>query len=118
VMRTFGMSSVEAEAQMLDMRRDPARPAQKTRISEIDVPSGSPAIGKRVRDLSLPENCLLVTIGRGDDLLVPRGDTTLAADDSLLVLADQDGLTQIGQLLGGAEPQPRENGENPSAEPR
>ncbi len=48
--------------------------------------SGASAEGQRVADLLLPPDCLLVAVIRGTEIMVPRGETALQADDEILAL--------------------------------
>ena len=55
-------------------------------IVEIHLPIDSPALKKTVQQLSLPEDSILISIIRGDQIIVPRGDTTFRASDTVLAL--------------------------------
>ncbi len=56
-------------------------------VTELTIPPGSAVIGRQIVELHLPDDVLVVLIGRGDDTLVPRGSVQLQADDRLLLLA-------------------------------
>lgn len=45
--------------------------------------------GKCVKDLALPENCLLVSVKRGNEEIIPRGNTLLHSGDILIVLVSE-----------------------------
>jgi H+/Cl- antiporter ClcA len=55
-------------------------------IIEIPVFIDSDIDGKMVKDLNLPQNCLLIGIKRGKKELIPRGNSKIYAGDYLLVL--------------------------------
>lgn len=59
---------------------------------------GAPAEGQRVADLTLPEDCLVVATFRGDQVLMPRGDTVLQAHDEILALV-RTGAQMVLQAL-------------------
>lgn len=40
-------------------------------------------------DLALPENCLLVSVKRGNEEIIPRGNTLLHSGDILIVLVSE-----------------------------
>ena len=61
--------------------------------------SGAPAEGKRVAALAFPKDCLLVGVIRGDDILVPRGDTTLQAHDEILAVVRSGSQKAFHDLL-------------------
>ncbi|MDY0268351.1 potassium/proton antiporter [Trichloromonas sp.] len=95
-----GVSVIEAEAILMDARRDQSGPGiPRTRITEIHVPATSPAIGKKLSELGLPRGTLLITISRNDEFVVPNGQTEILADDALLVLADTEAARRIEQLV-------------------
>ncbi len=85
---------------------EPARvvPSLREHISEhlleIQLPAGAAAAGKRIIDLHLPRDVLLVLIERDGEHIVPTGSTELLAGDLILLAAqhDQD-PEQIKQLL-------------------
>ncbi|MCG7854925.1 MAG: TrkA family potassium uptake protein, partial [Methanoregulaceae archaeon] len=55
-------------------------------IVENRVSPGAFAAGKHVRDLDLPHDCVLTAIIRAGELIVPRGDTIVEPDDTVLAL--------------------------------
>ncbi|MCL7451488.1 MAG: chloride channel protein [Anaerolineae bacterium] len=59
-----------------------------TEFIEIQVEPGSPQAGRLVRDLSLPEECLLTTARRGNKVILLHGDTRIQEGDRLIALAD------------------------------
>ena len=62
-------------------------------ISETPVHRGSELSGKKLWELNLPREIIIGCIMRGDENLVPRGDTTIRENDILLVLSsDQNKL--------------------------
>jgi cell volume regulation protein A len=69
-------------------------------LKELTVPADSPAVGKPLVALGLPAEFLVVLIARGDEYLVPGGSSTLAAGDVLLVLAEEQAISQAEAKLG------------------
>lgn len=67
------------------------------RLVELSA-DGAP--GKRIAELDLPEGALVVAVLRGDDVLVPRGQTKLQEGDVLLVLVESGSvLDRVRKLL-------------------
>lgn len=62
-------------------------------IIELTVDTGSSADGRLVREINWPRHTLLVDIKRGDEELIPEGDTRLHSGDTLYILgyADETG---------------------------
>lgn len=69
-------------------------------LLEIELPAGSAAVGKRIIDLRLPPQALLVLIARDGQHFVPTGSTELRAGDHVLITAEQNELAeQVRQKL-------------------
>lgn len=62
---------------------------------------GSPAVGRTVAELRLPREAVLVSIRRGHELLIPRGDTTLRAGDVVTALCEHAALAAARAALRG-----------------
>lgn len=71
--------------------------------TEFEILPGSKADGKRVMDLGLPPNVLVLLIRRGREFLVPGGQTSLQARDTLLVLAEREALDSARSLFAERE---------------
>ena len=56
-------------------------------ISEYTIPETWKHSGRRVMDLEIPENCVLIYIIRAGSLMIPRGSTILMAGDNVVALA-------------------------------
>lgn len=68
---------------------------------------GAKAEGQRIADLSLPSDCLVMAVVRGEEILVPRGDTILQAEDEVLALVRGDAGRALHALLTSpAAPRP------------
>ena len=51
----------------------------KLAIVRVDLPKDSPVINKEVKDIQLPADSVLVSIVRGEEVIVPKGNTVLDA---------------------------------------
>jgi len=49
--------------------------------------------------LGLPDNSLIVLISRGNEIIVPNGNTIIQYGDLLLVLADKNALNKIRESI-------------------
>ena len=69
-------------------------------LIELLVPDDSSAIGKKVVQLSFPEESLILLIKRGKCFITPRGNTTIVAGDKLMViLENQDAIAAVKKCL-------------------
>jgi trk system potassium uptake protein TrkA len=68
-------------------------------LIEVVIPEGAEASGMEIRDLKLPERSLIVAIIRQNDMVLPRGDTSLEVGDEVLVVTDSEGAEQLAELF-------------------
>jgi trk system potassium uptake protein TrkA len=73
----------------------------KLAIVRVDLPEDSPVINKRLQDISLPPSSVLVSIIRGDDVIIPKGDTILLASDDIIALTLVENEQQLLNTLIG-----------------
>lgn len=60
-------------------------------LVEVTIAQNSPASGKRVRDLELPQTVKIALIVRGDKKITPEGDTVIQGEDTIFALTIEDG---------------------------
>ncbi|MCU7699628.1 TrkA C-terminal domain-containing protein [Enterococcus gallinarum] len=48
-----------------------------------------------VRDFPWPENMLLISIRRGENEILTRGDTIMKVGDALLILTDSNSVSEV-----------------------
>jgi len=70
-------------------------------LVEVTLAEDSPADGVSVADLGVPRDATIVAVVRADHLIVPRGDTRLAAGDEVLVLITANAEDEVQRLLVG-----------------
>lgn len=70
-------------------------------LSELRLEEGSPAVGRRIVDLGLPSDALVVLIKRDGEFIIPRGSVALEAGDHVLIAADAEALEKTRQILQG-----------------
>ena len=71
-------------------------------LVEEKVHPQSLAVGKTVRELGLPTECVLVAIIRNGQLLIPHGDTELLPADEVLAIIHAADLQDLAKILGPA----------------
>ncbi|GAB3375268.1 potassium channel family protein [Amycolatopsis echigonensis] len=69
-------------------------------LVELTLPEETPLAGKPVSELELPRDAALVTILRGDRVIVPQPEDPLEAGDELLFVATSDVEPEIRTALG------------------
>ena len=73
--------------------------SDKNVVTEMPVELGSRICGKTVKELALPDGCLLVSIDRDGTEIIPGGDTAIEPLDVLVVLCQANRLHRVQNLL-------------------
>ncbi|HLO32140.1 MAG TPA: NAD-binding protein [Anaerolineales bacterium] len=68
-------------------------------VIEEKVPAGAKAIGIPLKDMDLAEHCVIAAIIRKGVMTLPRGDSTLEADDEIIAVASPVGAQKLADLL-------------------
>ncbi len=68
-------------------------------LVEEKIPSGAKAVGVAIKDLALPEHCVIAAIIRYGEIIVPRGITVLEVGDEVLAVTDRQGAEQLATLF-------------------
>ncbi len=72
---------------------------------ELEIPPGSPAIGRPIRDLGIPDDCILPLIIRhGEQVIIPYGDTVLQAGDQAIAVTSEASENTVRSILCGQTP--------------
>jgi trk system potassium uptake protein TrkA len=69
-------------------------------LVEERVHPESVAVGKAVRDLHLPAECVLCAVLREDQLVIPRGDLVMQAFDEVLAVVHASQVATLAGILG------------------
>jgi trk system potassium uptake protein TrkA len=69
-------------------------------IVQVTVDGSSEAVNKAVKDLTVPVRAVLISVFRGNEVIIPRGETIIKAGDKILALADKDAQAAINALFG------------------
>jgi len=73
----------------------------KLAIVRVDLPKDSPVINKEVKDIQLPADSVLVSILRGEEVIIPKGDTVLQNGDDVIAITVIGTEPQLLNLLVG-----------------
>ena len=62
-------------------------PEDDARFFDLEIPQGSVASGRPIREVAVPAGCTVVSVRRAGEVIIPTGDTVLEAGDILTVFA-------------------------------
>ncbi|MFP4331054.1 MAG: Trk system potassium transporter TrkA [Spirochaetaceae bacterium] len=71
-------------------------------VLELTVESNSRAVGKRVEDLNLPKDSLIVSISRESETLIPDGKNMIYDDDHIILLTEKSKAEKVESLFTAA----------------
>jgi CIC family chloride channel protein len=72
----------------------------------VELPPGAQTIGKRIDEIELPEDSLVVSVRQGRKLRVAHGYTVLGQNDRLTVFASQACAPEVLRILTNTESEP------------
>lgn len=74
-------------------------------VAEVILSEGSPAVGRALKDVKLPEGSLVVGVLRGGEALVPRGNTVLERRDHVLLITEHRRVSEaVGSIATDTAP--------------
>ncbi len=69
------------------------------RFFDIEIPSGSVADGRLIKEIPIPGGCTIVSVRRGPEIIVPNGNTELHSGDVVTVFAAHGPHSQLAERL-------------------
>jgi len=73
-------------------------------LIDMEVPDGAEVIGRKIKDIDIPEQCVVAAIIRGDEFVVPRGQTEVCGGDHVVFVGPSDAVkTAHGIFSRGVE---------------
>lgn len=73
----------------------------KLAIVRVDLTEDSPVVNKPIKELQLPSDTVLVSIIRGNKIIIPKGDTILEPRDDIIALTTVENEKQLLESLVG-----------------
>lgn len=56
-------------------------------VTDVVVNAESQIVGKKMKEISFPKDCVIASIRRGSKVIIPRGETVVRAGDMLVIVA-------------------------------
>lgn len=69
---------------------------------ELEITPDSPALGRPLRELGIPDDCILpLVIHEGKEAIIPYGDTVLEAGDQVIAVTSETSEETMRRILLG-----------------
>ncbi|WP_298127217.1 TrkA C-terminal domain-containing protein [uncultured Clostridium sp.] len=70
-------------------------------ISEVSILASSPSVNKKIWEIDLPKEVIIGCILRGENSMIPKGDTKLLAGDIIIIISSKKNQSlAIKELTG------------------
>lgn len=110
VMRQLGIdiavSSTDSIARLIEREVDTSAIKQiisinqgESSISEILLPKNYRLDGKKLSEIRIPDEAVVISVIRGKETIIPRGNTQLRSNDKVLVLSSNRVLQSLKSVL-------------------
>ncbi|HEY5533180.1 MAG TPA: NAD-binding protein [Candidatus Anoxymicrobiaceae bacterium] len=71
-------------------------------LVEITLPGDARAVGKRLSELELPPETVIVTVVRAEAMMIPAADTLLQENDRVLAMTNVNNQMALEEILGSS----------------
>jgi len=68
-------------------------------VIEAEALETSPLVGAPLREIDLPPGMLVGAIARGEEVIIPRGDTVIQAHDRIVMFTDADTVKKVEKMF-------------------
>ena len=99
IVRAYSHALLDRQQRERCINRLRLEAATGAQLAEIDLGPGDAAVGKQLREVTLPGDCVIVSIQRGARVVVPRGHTTLLAGDRVVAFVEAGTVEALRQAL-------------------
>lgn len=93
--RNLAASEVIAYIRQGNVKKVSYLEGKRAEAVEVIVQEGAKVAGKKLMDVNLPRECLISAFVRGDEAMIPRGDTILEAGDRVIVFLEAGSSNKV-----------------------
>lgn len=71
----------------------------KVSINEIVIPDDSYVVNKAIKDLKIPDDCIIISIIRDGKVIIPNGYSKIEAEDTVIAIAKNGNRNELKEYL-------------------
>ena len=71
----------------------------KAEAMEVDIDQNSKLCGKRLKDLDMPFNSLIMSVIRNGASEIPNGNFTIQENDTIIAIVDKESVTKLEEVM-------------------
>lgn len=68
-------------------------------VIEFNAGQNTKIVGKKIKDIDLPQNSLILLISRGDENIIPSGDSVIDEGDTVLIIVSKASIEEIDKFF-------------------
>ncbi len=78
-----------------------ALPGGRLEVIEFLIGDKSHIRGKRIRDIRLPANCLIIFVSHNGEDIIPSGETVIHQGDHVVMILERNSIAKIESIISG-----------------
>lgn len=92
---------IEQQAIIDEMKKVEDAHEGQVHTTEVHVYPSSPITGKQVQEIQLSARTIIGCVLRGENTIIPKGNTRILADDTLILISADGRKEELAQALNG-----------------
>ncbi len=92
---------IEQEVDYTGMKTLMKLKSGKMVLSEVVITGKSPVINKSLKDISIPKDCILISVIRGEEVIIPNGFTVLKESDYVIAVSSRQDQEELKEYFLG-----------------
>jgi trk system potassium uptake protein TrkA len=72
-------------------------------LNEILITGKSPVCDKTLKDINIPKDCVVISVIRNDDVIIPNGFTMLKDGDYIITVSSSEDQAELRDYFVGKE---------------
>lgn len=92
---------IEQEVDYTGMKTLMKLKSGKLVLSEIVITNKSPVINKSLKEIQIPKDCILISVIRGEEVIIPNGFTVLKDNDYIIAVSSMQDQQELKEFFLG-----------------